>query len=87
MKTKDELAQEIAERVIGTCDEFSDATERVLEEAGMDDTFTAEEMLHAAANHVEACTECGWWFEPSELVSTENPDAETGICDQCRGEE
>ena len=84
MTTKDKIAHEIADRLDGTCSEFEEVLEYVLDVYDVVGEFTVDEMLDATANMVEQCTKCGWWFEPSELVAADNSDTEPGICDDCR---
>jgi len=84
MDVKDIIAIVVAEQLKGTCTEFEEVLEKVLDEFAATDAYTVDEMLDATANMVEQCTKCGWWFEPSELVAADNSDTEPGICDDCR---
>ena len=65
----------LAFHLLGTCISIETAL------AELNIACDEETALHKIAYDVEACSDCGWWFEPSELVAE---DGEAGTCKDCR---
>lgn len=74
LKTKDQIGQEIADRLRGTC------TESIPEEY-QDDM----EVLRAIDDQVFVCAECEWWCGTDEL--SEDDGSGEQFCDECRPED
>jgi hypothetical protein len=53
--------QQAADRIIGTCEEFSDIAD------GQDLNDMSEEWLEEFDSLVERCECCGWWVESGDL--------------------
>ena len=66
--------QEIAHRLLGTCDSVAG----VLESLGLEGQMEEDEVeALVAENGVDVCALCGWWFEIGELD-------EDYLCYDCR---
>ena len=79
MSLTPEQIDEIGHALRGTGDSIETVLERM--EIEVNDV---DEVESAIADIAERCQSCDWWYEPCMLVSTEDDDAEPGICDDCR---
>ena len=78
----EDVLQEIADSLSGTCDNIANVLERM---DGNPDGYDVEEIDNALLDlQVERCRDCGWWFECCELTSDD--DEECGKCSDCREE-
>lgn len=66
-----ERAEEIAQELLGTSQDVSDAC----------DAYEYEnlELMSEIDQFALRCTECSWWFEPEEMVTTDGDC----ICNEC----
>lgn len=62
--------QEVADQIVGTCQDFSDATD------GLDITDMSQEWLEEFDSLVMRCERCAWWVESDDVDDDQN-------CSEC----
>lgn len=67
MTNATKLAQDVAERLEGTCDSLAN----VLEEMGVEEMMNNLEFCSLLDMSVFCCEECNWWFEMTETEDLE----------------
>jgi hypothetical protein len=75
--TTQELAEQIADKLLGTCDTIT----RYLDEHPEVDANDLEDAL--VSLNVERCKGCDWWHE-SCMLDGGGDDGWVGYCDDCR---
>lgn len=70
------IAESVSDSLLGT----SDSVEKVLEQMGLSDKVSEDDIIDEICLRIERCPTCEWWCECGELVDEDGDETD---CDSC----